>query len=226
MSYIDSFDHDLVGFFGGLPIYHPTQDISGAAIDPQEFACNSRQLILGGGEGEHPALVLADPSSAALHFAGLAWTLLPERQPLSAPTRRALDRATSCWQCLSFAGWDMKTHADFYARCTAACYPTPFDPERHGTVEEWLVASLGEFVYFALPELAADAEEPRAELRTQVSHPIFWNVLTPPPGYPVGVGRRHNQAGNLVWGSYPWVCRRDDGSGDQATQPNALALNR
>ena len=46
MSHIDSFKHELVGLFGGLPVYHPLEVIDG------DFRCDPTQLLLGGGSGE------------------------------------------------------------------------------------------------------------------------------------------------------------------------------
>ena len=52
VSHIDSFKHELIGLFGGLPVYRPLQLIDG------DFQCDVNQLVLGGGSGEHPALVV------------------------------------------------------------------------------------------------------------------------------------------------------------------------
>jgi hypothetical protein len=57
MSYIDTFDHELVGFFAGLPLYHPLEAVMGSGGD--EFGCTPLHLMLGGGDGEHPEVVLA-----------------------------------------------------------------------------------------------------------------------------------------------------------------------
>lgn len=43
MSYIDTFDHELVGFFAGLPVYHPLV----VHEDATEFSCNPNQLLIG-----------------------------------------------------------------------------------------------------------------------------------------------------------------------------------
>jgi hypothetical protein len=70
MSYIDTFDdtfdHGLVGFFAGLPRYHPLETVAGSGGD--ELGCTPRQLVLGGGSGEHPAVVLRQPPAAVMAF--------------------------------------------------------------------------------------------------------------------------------------------------------------
>src|SRR5690348_13967515 len=67
MSYIDTFDHEFVGFFVGLPLYHPTETVS-AKRHADEFGCTTGELVLGGGPGEYPALLVTDPGGAVLHF--------------------------------------------------------------------------------------------------------------------------------------------------------------
>lgn len=51
MSYIDTFSHSEVGSLFGLPLYHPLVTLG----DEGCFA-NSKDLILGGGSGEHPIM--------------------------------------------------------------------------------------------------------------------------------------------------------------------------
>ena len=63
MSHIDSFKHQLVGFFGCIRVYKALENING------DFQCKENDLILGGGSGEHSAMVLKNP------FAAVAWFL-------------------------------------------------------------------------------------------------------------------------------------------------------
>ncbi|MFT8258506.1 MAG: hypothetical protein ACMZI2_04110 [Candidatus Symbiodolus clandestinus] len=58
MSYIDCFKHELLGYFNGLPINHPLEKIIGDGWGQYDFSATPENLILGGGSGEHPALVL------------------------------------------------------------------------------------------------------------------------------------------------------------------------
>jgi hypothetical protein len=148
-SYIDAFDHEFVGFLAGLPLYHPTESIIGTAV-PDEFACETNQLVLGGGPGEHPALVLTDPGGASLHFLHFWLEVAPDGRPETPSVSLVgLPDAPPAAKCLCFAGWNMRTHAAFYARCQSCGIPTPYDEQRHASIEEWLLGSLGEFVYFA-----------------------------------------------------------------------------
>ena len=70
MSYIDSYKHELVGMFGSLPVYHPLEDIPGSS-EPElsgEFACSTKQIVIGGGGGEWPGLVITNPIGAVIEF--------------------------------------------------------------------------------------------------------------------------------------------------------------
>jgi hypothetical protein len=87
MSYIDTFDHELVGFFAGLPLYRPLEIVAGSGGD--EFGCTPLQLVLGGGSGEHPAVVLAQPRAAVVWY--LQATLPADRPALSQEPQRLLD---------------------------------------------------------------------------------------------------------------------------------------
>ena len=59
MSYIDTFDHEFIGFIAGLPIYLPLETVTASDI-PSEFGCSPQNLIIGGGDGEHPAIIVTD----------------------------------------------------------------------------------------------------------------------------------------------------------------------
>lgn len=210
MSYIDSYDHELVGFFAGLPLYHPLEDIAPPAyigVGPQneDFSCTTQQLVLGGGSGEHPGLVLTNPGAAALHFLRAA---LPLDQPISEQAQRLFDKAWSYMDCLAFAGWNLETTASFVARCTGSAFMRPYSQEIDGTLEQWLLCNLGEFVYFAMPELAADVLAQIPSVCALVREPRYGNVLILPPGYTMPYGRARNATGNVVWGNYRWATQK------------------
>lgn len=208
MSYIDTFDHEFVGFFAGLPLYHPLVDVPGTQV-PEEFSCSRTQLILGGGDGEHPALIVADAESVTLNFLSM-WLRLMDIPHERVPQEvfAVLDNAAPPWQCLQFADWDIETYDRFYHRCVSASFPSPFLREKHGSLEDWIVGSIGEFLYFSLIELSATARSKVPALIGIVQTPIFFNVLIAPPGYKVLAGRYHNELGEVVWGNYRWD-RRD-----------------
>jgi hypothetical protein len=55
MSYIDLFKHREVGNICGLPLYLALENIDG-----DEFKCKTGSVIIGGGGGEHPGMVIKD----------------------------------------------------------------------------------------------------------------------------------------------------------------------
>lgn len=106
-----------------------------------------------------------------------------------------------------FAGWGVTDHAKFSTRCASRAFHRPFDPEKDVSLEQWLAASVGEFILLAMPELAEDAVQRLGDLRRHVIGDIYKNILLVPPGYPVW-GRR--EIGNQVtWGISAWRIQRE-----------------
>jgi hypothetical protein len=204
MSYIDTFDHELVGFFAGLPLYHPLEAVVGSGGD--EFSCTALQLVLGGGGGEHPAIVLEHPTAAAIAF--LQAALPPDGLALSAEAQQLMDEIPPLEECLHFAGWGIATFVSFHERCSAPSFVTPYRVTRDGALEEWVLRNLGEFVYFAMPELAPDMQTQLADVCAQVRRPRYFNVQILPPGYAAPAGRHRTASGDVVWGDYAWSTER------------------
>jgi hypothetical protein len=204
MSYIDTFDHELVGFFAGLPLYHPLEEVADSG--DYEFGCMPLQLVLGGGDGEHPAVVLAHPAAAVMAFLQAA---LPEDgTEASTESLRLMDEAPPLAECLRFAGWGIADFVSFHERCSGAAFVTPYHAERDGALEEWVHRNLGEFVYFAMPELAPDVHTRLADVCAQVRSPRYFNVQILSPGYAAPAGRRRSASGDVVWGAYAWSTER------------------
>jgi hypothetical protein len=67
---------------------------------------------------------------------------------------------------------------------------------------------LGEFVYFAMPELAPDVPTRLADVCAQVRRPRYFNVQILPPGYSAPAGRRRSASGDVSWGNYAWTTER------------------
>lgn len=94
--------------------------------------------------------------------------------------------ASSADEALRFVGWRMNNYADFRERTTSPFYFTPLKDANDA--ERWIRLSLGEFVYFFVPELCPR----RLEMQTLagVDNGGAWtvgcwmrNVQCPPPGY-------------------------------------------
>jgi len=223
MSYSDTFDSEFVGYFGGIPVYHPLEVVPALPDDDaQDFACGPENLLIGGGSGEHPGIVVKAPAETVVCFVR-AW--LDETPFLSPDERQALRPAVEAWldaserpqsrwprrtdwrHVFAFAGWRAANYVKFSTRCASRAFHRPFDPGKDDSLEQWLAASVGEFILLAMPELAEDAVQRLGDLRRHISGDLYKNILLLPPGYPVW-GRREvdNQ---VTWGISAWRIQRE-----------------
>jgi hypothetical protein len=153
--------------------------------------------------------VLLSPSNAVSRFIGW-WLADFEDQRITADGELAVS-TRMIWQAfadssgasqqrtLHFAGWGVRDHQDFYLRCTSSTLHHPYD-EKLQQLEEWLMATLGEFVFFSMPELAPDIDEKLPRARYHIGRPLFMNILVPPTGYNPPFGRKIVD-GKIVWGN-------------------------
>ncbi|AJZ90616.1 hypothetical protein VW41_17065 [Klebsiella michiganensis] len=187
MSYIDSIKHELVGFFNGLPVYHPLETVEGESWGSYYFSCSPANLIIGGGAGEHPALVLHNLESLVaaylLHAIEQDEVHFAERySPPPDHTRETLFDIFLCEKpALEFCGWSMKQIHDFVELAKSPLHASPLKADQ--SPEEWIKISIGEFIYFSLSELNPLAKE-MATLEG-IEQPGYWlrNVTCPPPNY-------------------------------------------
>lgn len=206
MSYIDTFDHEFVGFFGRLPVYHP---LVVHTDDDDGFSCSPDNLVIGGGSGEHPAVVLASAERAVASFV-LDWMedANKDHNRLTGDVKTNME-AWDLWsidrldevtisQALIFEHrrWNVERYHGFFEMCCSPAMHTPLKPGI--SLEEWLLASFGEFILLTMPELVPNLEVHLAGLRN-VAYPLYTNILLPPPGYRVFAGRRVIN-GKLVYG--------------------------
>lgn len=66
MSYIDTLEHQLMGHFSGVPVYYLLEP----SEDTYEFIAPKGAITIGGGGGEHPAIVFPNPQKCAAHYVG------------------------------------------------------------------------------------------------------------------------------------------------------------
>ncbi len=194
MSYIDSFDHEFVGFFAYLPIYHPLQAFEGDGRGAEDFGGNPENLILGGGSGEHPGLVLHRLESMVATF--LSDQLSQEDEiEIGEDAMEWLDELA--WpdyqEVLEFCGWQAE---DMY-RLVEYSEGKRFDL----SVENWILCGLGEFVFFSMPEVNP-VHDQLSQAVASIEIVNKWNAVhLPPPGYPRIYGRKVVD-GKLVHGIY------------------------
>lgn len=183
MSYIDSYQHEIIGLFGGIPVYHPLEDIpepKGPLVG-EDFGCSRGQLVLGGGTGEHPAMVLRNPAGAVADF-----VLSSGDFEVPSDVKTRLSKAINVDACLYFAGWSVEDYHDFFQICTNATLPNPFDPDGDDMgLEVWLHRGFGEFIYYAMPQLAADMVRLTTPLHKDRDRVHYNNILIIPAHMPV-----------------------------------------
>lgn len=187
MSHIDSFKHEIVGLFGSLPVYHPLEDIQG------DFVCTPKNLLLGGGSGEHPALVIESPLEAVAWFLNNQFKALKnaELSPDRFPLKTKIDEwspiiapylTASLDDILTFYEWDIDTYNNFANLCKSDALPNPLGDER---LENWLILGIGEFVFFAMPELASEIMTKLENPYIYFKHDYYNNIMVIPPNFPV-----------------------------------------
>ncbi len=195
MSYIDIFQHEYLGHLGYLPIYHPLENIE----EGGDFNATPANLILGGGSGEHPALVIHHLESLVAHFLS---EQISDQELDKIPKE---DRDFFCdllsfySDSLEFCGWSVDRYIALNKMAKSTAFITALKKKQ--SVEEWLCLSLGEFVFFSLPELNAHHERLVKIFSPFCIPASICNVSFPPPGYPLGGGFRIVD-GKPVYGQY------------------------
>jgi hypothetical protein len=170
-----------------------------------DFKADPGQLILGGGSGEHPAMVLSDPQAAVAYFLSQELCKLksndanPENFPLATqrdawmPVLESFIRPPQ--ELFVYFEWTEEQHEAFRNRCQN-------NPLHEYHINElgfhsWLVRSFGEFVFFAMPDLAPELASRLKNPNSCVRHSYYNNIMMLPPNFPV-----YSNGGNA------WICRR------------------
>lgn len=189
MSYIDTIKHELVGYFNGLPIYHPLETIKEGKWGESDFSCSPDNLVIGGGGGEHPALVIHDLETLVVFY---ILTCIEKNEKhfsdsFTPPPDKTIDRLNdimfSTKENLEFCSWSMKQIRDFVELAKSPLHQTPLLDNQ--AVEDWIRDSIGEFVYFSLPQLNPLQEEINSLSGIEGWFSGYWmcNVTCPAPNY-------------------------------------------
>jgi len=189
MSYIDSIKHEMVGYINGLPIYHPLETIKDGAWGERDFSCSPENLVIGGGSGEHPALVVHHLGSLVARYLLLCIEKNAEHfndripMPPEETVDRLADIAFDTGETLEFCSWSMRQIRDFVELTKSSLHQTPLHETQDP--EDWIKESIGEFVYFSLPELNPLHAEINSLPGINDGLLGYWmkNVTCPPPNY-------------------------------------------
>ncbi|MEW9906045.1 MAG: hypothetical protein AB2990_01470 [Candidatus Symbiodolus clandestinus] len=190
MSYIDCFKHELLGYFNGLPIYHPLEKIIGDGWGQYDFSATPENLILGGGSGEHPALVLHNLPALVAQYLLLAIENTENNFPeyKISISSKIIDAVTDIYYTkseLEFCAWSMVDMHEFVNNAKSPLHSTPFQSDANcRNVEGWIEYSIGEFIYYSLPDLLPD-DSNRLFDEYRKWHMGYWmrNIVCPPPNY-------------------------------------------
>jgi len=200
MSYIDSFDHEYIGQLGYLPIYHPLETIERVKWGDYDFGADPTNLVLGGGSGEHPGLVLHHMESFVAKF--LLDRITEDDEKLMSEEDRTfvVDLAFVDYsELLEFCDWRISEIANFYEMAKSSAMGSPLDGDE--MMEEWLVKSIGELVYYSLPDLNPEHARLSKIFEDCEIHAVMRNVTISPSGYPTRGGRQVIN-GKTVWGHH------------------------
>ena len=211
MSYVDTFMHEFVGNLNGLPIYHPLETNKDGAWGDADFSCTPENLIIGGGSGEHPALVIHGLESLVANYVILCidkHTELNRGYPV--PPESTLNRLYDLAlfkesDNLEFCGWRMSHVSEFVENAKSKIHATPLDnPDE---AEEWIKLSIGEFVFYSMPDLNPYQDEILNLAGIKDGWELgYWmnNVTCPPPNYVKSKKQSLQASGFTTPGFFRW----------------------
>lgn len=154
MSYIDTIPHIMPGTLAGYSIYAPlcTYKIKDQAWGHPEFQCHPRNLVLGGGSGEHPGLVVHHfDDLVRLYLLEAIEAQLSKNETFSQLEAFLLEGWTfDSQRCFEYCGWGAEDFATLVSRSQAEDLAYPYVKARDASFERWLALSLGSFCFHHL----------------------------------------------------------------------------
>lgn len=166
MSYIDTVNHSVVGTFAGISVYHTIQDLDGESSG--EFSATPKNLIIGGGSGEHPGMVIQDLDFCVWQFLiGLTELQGKEIDNYEFFTKfeNGIPNYTMSehhmYSNLEYSGWGMKEISRFTERVNKEFdesieYFTHKDKLSNISTEHKINLMIGEFVFFSAKKLISE----------------------------------------------------------------------
>lgn len=202
MSHIDSYQHEYIGQFGYLPVYRFLEKVE-APWGDYDFGAGPENLVLGGGSGEHPGLVLHDFEHFVFYF---MYNQLKDKEQQELKDMRYTDLKDYFYKhhtdLLEFCQWGVQSYVDFDEMARSERMETPCPDEE--SIEGWIMSSFGELVYYALPEMNPKQDELNEIFEPYDIRPTMENVKLTPPGYPKYRGYKVN-GGEDERGIHRWT---------------------
>ena len=194
MSHIDSFKHEIIGRFGVISVYHPLQNIDG------DFICDSNNILVGGGSGEWPAIVIRNPTAAVAEFIA---TELMGYDSADSEDQWPIVKCKDEWlkhiapyqnfpnnKIIEFCEWTVEDYVRFERLCCSDGMQNSFDIEMYESgLENWFILGIGEFIFYAMPELASDIMSKLVNPYSYFQHINYNNIMLIPPNMPVYANR-------------------------------------
>jgi hypothetical protein len=159
MSYIDTISNKRVGTLAGYPVYQPLGTLENKTRGAVDFGCTPANLVLGGGSGEHPALVVHhfDQLVSLYLLQAIDWHvqggnpktpyIIGLEDFLEAHLELKFD------EHFEFCGWGLEQTAEFLRSITDPSLPSPYRREVYSSAEHWLAYSLAEYCLEHAPDL-------------------------------------------------------------------------
>lgn len=202
MSYIDTLNHSYVGNFCELPVYHLLQDTVNG-FEP-EFIATSNNLVIGGGSGEHPAMVVQNLDVCVWDFlefiANQSHTEISDTKIYDVWFDNLSPENLEQYNAnLKYSNWTMQSITNF-SNIVNAQYAkaTQYMISAEDAVETKISIMLGEFIYYSGRHLLSEdlqnllgSEAFKNEMMEREIYPsaYFISVQVSPEGYPVGLGK-------------------------------------
>lgn len=160
MSYVDLFENRHVGTLAGYPLYHlPKGTGPGEPAGHPEFSATPNNLVLGGGSGEHPGLVIHDfDQLVRLYLLHAIELSVHSGRPKTAEIEALEDALVEglnvrFYKMFEYCGWGIDQWGGLGRAICSPALSTPYDEDTHSSPEHWLAYSLGEFCIMQMPEL-------------------------------------------------------------------------
>lgn len=140
MSYIDNFNHQEVGVVSGIQLYLAKQDITG-----EDFQCKENQFIIGGGGGEHPAMVINNINQAVITYL----IFIKDDADIDSFCLDSDEYDFHYLDNLIPFFWTIKDFVNFYEMSKSEGY----NEDSNYQVEAWIGAKVGDIAFRNFPEL-------------------------------------------------------------------------
>lgn len=148
MSYIDTIPHERIGSLLGYPLYHPKicAPNKGVRWGAYDFYCTPSNLVLGGGSGEHPGLVIHHLDKLACSYLFELTEMYPGIKRKAHFLEQLMDKYVEADDSsFEYCEWGADQVADIVQKSKEKDVPFPYSRDVHDSFEAWLGLVIGSF---------------------------------------------------------------------------------